>query len=355
MSAEILKLESSLNDAIHYAMVAVESGQFNKVITLLEYVKTNKNSYDRVMINYALLISYMNTGRHDKAKLIIQEFEQMKIEHPDIKNVVDSIKNDLNNTTADSEIFSVNSNLDLELELDFIEKLKTIEYYNDFAQEIENGEFTNFEDIVAEQIEFYEKYILNFESKVESITPLEYYTYLIEIENDVIFWYIENKNYKYDRLVKLMANDKVPPFIKKFLLERYAHFANLGILEHIKLKFENKQIDTSLLKEQLNNVDMVLGLAKGVYLDVEKAGTVILNEDNRNSFANILRVIYIHGFPWIEYDNVIQVLAIASYIFNDFVVGREYDRATEKFTGFSFDDLKEEIKKFELYITFLLN
>ncbi len=357
MKADVLVLNQSLDTAMYNSMLAVEQGNFIKVIELLEYVKKYSSTYDHVMVNYALLISYMNTGQVNHAAHIIEEFANVKIENQEIQNVVDSVKKDLSKH-APSSLPQKGPQLKINIDNRTAKLLHEVhpndgiwnlvlnsKAGNKAATAQLNSEILHVKDLIQKLDEM----IIQFENFTETITPLEMYDFINEIEDNMLFWYAYSNVFPKKSFVEIFDNKELPLFVKKYFLERMVYLIDYGIRHHGEYLIGSEVYDTKKLFHVLDKVVVKAQRAQVLFDEME----VEFTADMMDSYISVIKIIQIEMYPSNNYSDE-KLLAITSYIINDFFLGRDHDRFTKEFTGFSFEDVKEDIKKFENLITFLL-
>ncbi len=359
MKADVLKLNESLDSAIYNAMLAVESGNFIKVINLLEYVKKEKAVYDKVMINYALLISYMNTGQIPKAMEVVEVLDNLPFDNPEIKNVVDSVKKDISARKQNSDEPKIDFDLDMKLAINLAKKHPNDGIWNlaiaSFkGEELARSQFNAEVVLATHLVKRNQKLIIEFDGFDDKVKPLDLFAFLNDIKDNHLFWYMHLLDVSNINFELVFANKKLPLYIKKFYLERYINFRFYGLYsENMIFVVNNLEIHTVNLRPVLKHMDDLASEVIDIYKDVK----IDNFDDFYESIIGILMVILIEQFPMImmseDYDFT-KTLAITSYVINDFIMGRKYDKETQAITNIKFGDIKEDIKNYEYLLTFLL-
>ncbi len=361
--SKVISMPKSLDDAIGTALIAIEKNDFNKVIKLLEYVKTYKEEYDEVMVNYALLISYMNTGYLDKANETLNVLENTNVSNPQVASVLKSIKKDLvsqqqaNETNQSASIQELTyeqiiQNLNLHDRLQIIAEQYQINGDNTIWSNLINP--SEIEDlrmnysVFLNQLNKWKLYVINFKDFNSEFSPLDVYEFLKEIEDDEFFWL----NFNFTHLEVILNNQNLHQFVKNFVLEKLAYYTKKKILPiyNIRLAELSGEITTADLpiyeQEQANVIE---NLTSFYELDTKHDSETI-----ETMIESILDVISTMNYPNNIYTGKISIEAIVAYIVNDIFLGREYDVTVKARTNVSFEDVKEEIKKYEELISYLI-
>lgn len=360
---KVISMPKSLDDAIGTALIAIEKNNFQKVIKLLEYVKLYKNDYDEVMVNYALLISYMNTGVLDKAHETLNILENTKVSNPQVAEVLKSIKKDLINQVTISHNNQTKAIQDLSTK-DIISKLNLsdrqqiiIENYRKFGDNTIWSNLLN-EDEVADlrmnytvylnQMGKFSKYIVNFKGFTSEFSPLDVYEFLKEVEDDEFFWL----NFNFKNLELILNNKTLHQFVKNYVLENIAKYTKLKILPiyNIRLSELNGEISTidlpvyeELKDETIKRIGTFYQL--NTKHDAETIATMI---------ESIVDVVATINYPKDVFTNGPLMDAVVAYIVNDIFLGRENDITIKATTNLAFEDVREEIKKYEELISYLI-
>ena len=359
MKSNVLKMERSLDDAVVQALIAIESGQFQKVIKLLEYVKENKVSFDEVMIEYALLISYVNSGNNVKASESLKTLDTLYIENEQIKDVIQTIKNEVfNNQKNEEKIVKKKSFNTLRVIKDLGLERSRVELYRDLHVDdymwslilaaIDNlgdsrNEFEHEYKLAKKEFSDIYSQLVQFDEFSDSVTPLDLFEGINANDSNVLFWMLMDKK----NIIEINDNKNLPEFIRKYVVERAVHFCHYGLIEEFQIEFENKLQSIGNLPdfstkfyEVSNNVES--------YYSIEKS-------DLYDMITSVLNIIYIDSFPNNIYNDKNKLEAMVGYIVNDIFIGRKYDKLIEKKTKLKFDDVKQEIKQLEMLITFLIS
>ncbi len=359
MKTEILKIDKSLNDAVVQALLAIEEGKFNKVIKLLEYVKANKEQYDFVMVEYALLISYVNTGKTEKAAKSLEQLEEMNIENDQIVQVIESIKTEVLNSQANEKKKKKRAKFKIDemLKKMGVTKKEVIKFrdlhVDDYTWSLILAAMNNLEDSKKElEHEFYDCYdslermknqFLNYEKGDDSVTALTLFEGLNRFDKSVIFWGLIKK----DLALQILNNRALPKLISTYFIERLAHYVHYGIIEDFEVELKGNQTLLSELPNLSGNFFSVANEIQSFY-DVD-------NDNLYDMVTSVLNIVYIYNFPKNIYDELDHLEAVVGYIVNDIFIGREFDKEIEINTGYKFSDVKDEIMKLEVLITFLIN
>lgn len=346
---KIVTLNKSLDDAFNQAILAVEGGKFNKAIILLEYVEEHKQTYDEVMVNYILLISYYNTGNRIKALKCLEKFDILKSDNQQIINVVEQIRSDLKNKFDSNKVFCD----------DFLVKVfKSESVITDLAKKFPDDFFLNVislprseQDyiIIANLVkqafsgnDFFEKNF-NKEGNYEiNVLPLKLLNFFKIHEDNMFFWLMLEEK----ALTKFYNNTNISDFFKN-----YVTIQLIKIVNYDKLNEERLAKVTNLDKDQLtlNNE-----LAKDLTRDI----TRIYNDEDVIDYDSVEAVVEIficELFPKKISDmNYAKLVATIAYAINDVMIGRNYDSLIYKDSKIKFSDIKEEIKEFEHIFIFLL-
>lgn len=356
--ADILKLERSLDEAILSAMLAVEAGRFSKVITLLEYVVENKTTYDAVMVNYALLISYMNSGDINMARNKLEVLKTLNIENSQITDVIKSItkeveirgevrKKSTENLTKEA-LYIINED-DITLFMD--------NNPNDGVWKLlfdaKNGDKTAL-DLYLEiykktkrQLTFFNNALIKFTSFNEKLTPLVMYNYLIEISENPLFWYL----LKEPGLKDLFLNENIPLFGKQFFLERRVWALDYGMHYPESYLVSGEVYDLMTLKPVLEKSVLYAQSLTDIFIDAD----VDYSEEIFETVTSVFKIILIESYPKDDYPDIAKLYAVGAYIISDLLFNRTLDDYILDYTKFSFEDVKFEILKYETLITFLLS
>lgn len=362
MKSEVLYLNRSVEEAIFNGMLAVEAGRFNKVITLLEYAKQSKINYDIVMVNYALLISYMNVGEIKKAQQVLKDLELEKIDNQQIANVIESIKDDLkvkksNKITEKSNDEYINKALNF-IDINFANQCLTTypddgiwKYYLDSRKGDKEALkiYLELYDEALSTKNFLNVVIKNFESFDEHITPLVLYNYMLDISTDHIFWYTMNQGDWSD----IFNNKNLPLFAKKFFLERRGYTKEYGFktFEHENYEISGKNY---LVQDLFPVLETAVEFAQSLGIVFDEANAYY-SDEIFETMTSVFKIILIECYPDFEYRDKNKLEAIGGYIVSDLLLGRSLDIYLEEYTKYKFQDVKEEILKFETLITFLLS
>ncbi len=361
--SKVVSMPKSLDDAIGTALVAIEKNDFKKVIKLLEYVKTYKTEYDEVMVNYALLISYMNTGQLDKANDVIAILDETTVNNPQVASVLKSIKKDLANqqtveaSSQDKEIQNLTyeqiiQNLNLTDRLNIIaEKYQEVGPNTIWSQLINPSEIEDLRsnyNVYMNQFSKWKLYIVNFQSFNSEFSPLDVYEFLKEIEDDEFFWL----NFNFTHLEVILNNKNLHQFVKNYVLEKLAYYTKEKILPiyNIRLAELDGEISTiDLPIYEIDKSDIINRITSFYELDTKYDSDTI-----ETMVGSILDVIGTMNYPNNIYDGRIAIDSVVAYIVNDIFLGREYDVTVKAKTSISFEDVKEEIKKYEQLISYLI-
>ncbi len=359
---KVVSMPKSLDDAIGTALIAIEKNDFNKVIKLLEYVKTYKKEYDEVMVNYALLISYMNSGSLDKAKDTLEILENTNVNNPQVQNVLNSIKKDLENQTSVShdveeakqnklshaEIMeNLNLNDRINLVADKYAKLGKNTIWSNLLNEDEVEDLRINYAVYLNQLNKWKMFVVNFNGFTSEYSPLDVYEFLKEIEDDEFFWL----NFNFRHLEIILNNTNLHQFVKNYVLEKVAYYTYDKVLPvyNIKLAELNGEISTVDLPNYTDSKAMVIDVLSSYYeLDTKHDSETI-----ETMIESIVDVIGTMNYPNDIY-SMKKTIPIIGYIVNDIFLGREYDITIKNKTEISFEDVKEEIKKYEQLISFLI-
>ncbi len=352
---KILVMEKSLDDAIAVSFNAIEKNDFSKVIRLLEYVKKYKKNYDEVTINYALLISYMNTHNSKEAIKIIAELDQMEIQNPQIAEVLNNIKKDLKvHVTNKAEL----SYEQIIKQLKITEKMQLLtNLYNEYGENSIWSSLINPEEIgnlrylyqnYQEKITKWYTLIVDFSEFTDEVKPIDLFQLLKEIEADAFFWF----NFPIQDLAIILNNQALPTYVKNFVLACLAYYTNKKIIANIKIQIpelggEITTYDLPIFTKQINEI--AEQVSKVYDLDTEN------NEETiQTMIKSVIDVIVITNYPNDVLKEQVRISAIVAYIVNDIFMGREYDVLVNQKFGYEFKQLKSDIKNYEKIITFLI-
>lgn len=352
---KIVTLNDGVSNAFMEAMASIENGRYSKVITLLSYVKENSQQYDQVMVEYALLISYVNTGALEEAKACIDVLDSIYIENDQIKAIVEQIRRDvLRRTTEVSKtkkmsfedaLKVLNTN---ELEINTLyDKHPEDPYIMMLKEGIDNVEDVQNEvikEVVLAQLDV-KQFVDELENFVEfsqSLKPINLFENLNNYEADTLRWMLitpENVN-------KIYQNRRLPSFIRKYVLERAVHYVHYDILGEFDMRIDGENIALKNLPdfhpeffEVVNSVNQFYNVNDNIY----------------DMISSVLNIVYINNYPENVFENIKKLHATVGYIVNDIFVGRRFDDIISQKTGYKFDDVKSEIKNMELLITFLIS
>lgn len=352
---KVLVMEKSLEDAIAISFNAIEKNDFKKVIKLLEYVKKYKHNYDEVMINYALLISYMNNQNTSEAIRIITELDQMDIQNVQIAEVLKNIKKDLKLNKAkrgDLSYDEIISNLEVQPKLKILKDL-----YDKYGEDTIWSNIINPEEIDAlrhrykiylQQAERWNKLIVNFEGFNEDIAPVDMFEFMKSIENDYFFWF----NFDGSELAIILNNKLIPNYAKNFIMERIAFYTKERVLPILNIRIP--EID-----DEITTMDLPVYTAEAEAI-IKKITTIYeLDTDHdedtiKAMIKSVLDIVIVSNYPLNSLENQEKSAAIVAFIVNDIFMGREYDVLVTEKLDFEFKDLKNEIKQYERIITFLI-
>ncbi len=359
---KVISMKKSLDDAVGMALNAIEKGDFKKVIKLLEYVKEYKEDYDEVMVNYALLISYMNTGQTSKAAQVMAILDELEIKNPQIDEVLKAIKKDLQRIkkNRDSEKREVEElsyeqiigNLNLE------DRLKLLgELYAQFGEGtiwsslVNPSEVEELRHNYAQYLGLNHKwlgYIVNFKGFDENTSPLDVFEFLREIEDDYFFWF----NFNFKHLELILNNSKMHQFVKNFILERLAFYTKEKIIPvyNIKLSELNSEITTYDLPVFTDQKNELITDVNSIYSLV----TEVDSDAIESMVASIVDIILIANYPNDLFQESDTVKAVVAYIVNDVYLGREYDVMIKDKLNITFNQVKTEIKRYEKLIAYLI-
>ncbi len=352
---KILTMEKSLEDAIAIGFSAIEANDFYKVIRLLEYVKRYKNNYDEVMINYALLISYMNTQQTDEAVRIINEMDQLEIQNVQIAEVLRNIKKDLKLTNISQKKHSyeeIISNLEIQSKLHLLKDLYDLEGDESIWADLINPQnissLRNRYQFYLLQLEKWNHLIIDFTEFSDKITPVDLFEFIKAIEQDYFFWF----NFKSEHLAIILNNQELPTYVKNYVLERIAFFTKEKVLPIINITIPE-------IGDEITTYDLPVYVKKQKIITKEIMKIYLFDDAIDEStittmIKSILDIIIISNYPTDMLVDVDKVSATASFIVNDIFMGREYDVLTAEHFGYKFIDLKSEIKQYERIITFLI-
>ncbi len=352
---KILTMEKSLEDAIAIGFSAIEANDFYKVIRLLEYVKRYKNNYDEVMINYALLISYMNTQQTDEAVRIINEMDQLEIQNVQIAEVLRNIKKDLKLTSIKQKDYTyeeIISNLEIKSKLKILNGLEDMDWEDTIWTDLLYDEnihlLNNRYKRYLIQHEKWTRLILNFTDFNDKLTPVDLFEFIKIIEQDYFFWF----NFKSEDLGQILNNKHLPTYVKNYVLERVAFFTKEKVLPIINITIPE-------IGDEITTYDLPVYVKKQKIITKEIMKIYLFDDAIDEStittmIKSILDIIIISNYPTDMLVDVDKVSATASFIVNDIFMGREYDVLTAEHFGYKFIDLKSEIKQYERIITFLI-
>lgn len=352
---KIINLNNGVSNAFIEAMNAIEAGKYNKVIRLLNYVKDESENYDRVMVEYALLISYVNTGKLDEAKNCISNLDTMYIENIQMKQIIEQIKNDVLksfNSIKTNQVISFESVLEeLKIDASFIKKIASEHpedpYFQMFVEAIDDEENVRDEAIKEVSLarvdmrELIDK-LVNFIEFNETLKPIHLFEMLNEYEADSLRWLLVSKN----DIDKIYQNRRLPSFIRKYILERAVHYVHYGIIEDFSMRINGEMRKLSSLPDFNKQFFEIVNDVNAYYN---------INENIYDMISSVLNIVYVNNYPENIFNNINKLHAVIGYIVNDIFVGRKYDKIIEQKTGYKFDDVKSEIKNMELLITFLIS
>lgn len=359
---KVITMNKSLDDAVGMALNAIEKGDFNKVIKLLEYVKKYKKDYDEVMVNYALLISYMNTGQTSKAADVMVILDELEIKNPQIDEVLKAIKKDLLRVKKNKEN-SIKEVKDLTYEqiignLNLEDRLKILgELYAEYGEGtiwsslVNPSEIEELRHNYAQYLSIHRKwleYVIEFKGFNENVTPLDVFEYLREIEDDYFFWF----NFNFHHLELILNNPNMHQFVKNFILERLAFYTQKKIIPvyNIKLSELNSEIttyDLPVFTDQKNELITDINSFYSLVTEVDSDAIEAM-------VASIVDIILISNYPNDLFEESDIIKAVVAYIVNDVYLGREYDVMIKEKLNISFEQVKSEIKRYEKLIAYLI-
>lgn len=348
MQNEILTLNEGLDQAFNNSMLAVERGNFKKAIELLEYVERYKADYDEVMLNYVLLISYYNSGQMDKTAMQLQKLNQLYIADGPIKEVIDSIRDEMSKKkTMQQErvekfilhLFTSNENIDKLIEEypedDFLKLIKSPRTIGQFDQIAEMIKIANEQKII------FIAGIENFKQFDDKFTPLGIWTYFKTVEDNPFFWMLLTR----DDINMFYKNEALPDYFKNFVTISLMQLVDYKIYKNTELsKFSG-------IKKELLKIDN-----RRIGYLIEEVVELYNEEIEYELVKAVVDLVIINNFPQdiftIDYPTLVATIC---YIINDVIIGREYDEIISKQLGVRFVDVKQEIKKYKQLITFLIS
>ncbi len=352
---KVLVMEKSLDDAIAVSFNAIERNDFSKVIRLLEYVKKYKKNYDEVTINYALLISYMNTHNSKEAVKIIAELDQIEIQNPQIAEVLNNIKKDLKVHVTNKRELSYEQIIK---QLKITEKMQLLtKLYNEYGENSIWSNLINPEEIDSlryiyknyqDKITKWYTLIVDFSEFTDEVKPIDIFQLLKEIEADAFFWF----NFPVQDLAIILNNQALPGYVKNFVLACLAYYTEKKIIANIKIQIPELggEITTYDLPVFTNEINEIAAKVSKVYdLDTENSEETI-----QTMIKSVIDVIVTTNYPNDALKDKKRISAIIAYIVNDIFMGREYDVLVNQEFGYEFKQLKNEIKNYEKIIAFLI-
>ncbi len=332
----ILKMELALDSAMTNGMIAIDEGNYEKTIHLLNYVKLELENYDVVMVNYALLIAYMQLGDMENAKKIVLEMDNININNKDITTTINTIKKELKNA---KNIKLVTKNNSKQVDLDYFIKnysiALSIHKIKDLAKK-NNDPIWNLYLLALsgdnssqnEFIEYYEssiKEVEEFDNLIDLYTNQDVVLPNINIlqifsicKYDMLFWLLITP----EKINVLLNLEDFPIWAKQFLLERNSYLISVGIYSDNKVVIEDKSLeliesnftwyDNLILKDLIlstlttQNVDIIFNELNIIY-----DAYLIINDYNESSDEKILMAIV--GYIYI---NIFDLNKLEKNIFN---------------------------------------
>ena len=359
MKNKILKLNKSLDDAVIQAMMAIEIGQFHKVINLLEYVRHNKEYYDEVMVEYALLVSYVNTGNYVKATETIETLDGIYIENEQIKEVIQNIKNEVIENKAKNKTYDKKQSFNIDVALKELSlERKQIELYRDLhvddymwslilaaVDNLGNSRIEFEHEYKQTKKEYFDTFtqLIEFDQFSDNQAPLDLFSSKDTNDGNVLFWLLVTKK----NITEVLNNEHLPNLIKNYFLERAVHYCHYGLVPDFEINYISNVINLGDLPDFPNDFYEVANNIESYY-EIE-------NPELYDMIASVLKILYVNAYPNDVYENKHRLEAIVGYIVNDIFLGRQYDGVIEHQTGYNFDEVKKEMQELEMLITFLIS